>query len=83
MYNNIARSISLLDKICNFCLYRQMFIQVRAFELVDPLSHSHSVLKSIYFQVQYNYIYVFTTTDSVHKLLTMQVLSELSCTVGC
>ena len=36
-YNNIARNISLLDKIVIFVFLRYIFIQVRAFEIGEPL----------------------------------------------
>ena len=35
-FNNVAKGIRLLDK--TFCLYRKIFMQVRAFERYIPLS---------------------------------------------
>ena len=38
----IARSISFFDKIAIFCLQRNIFILIRAFEIIDPLTE-HSL----------------------------------------
>ena len=44
MYNNMARSISFLDKIA-ICLYMYIFIQVRAFEIGNPLNTGHALVQ--------------------------------------
>ena len=36
-FNNVAKSIRLLDKKSHFCLYRKKFIQLNAFESSIPL----------------------------------------------
>ena len=37
-YNNVDKGIRLLDKIAFFLLYREKFMQVRAFERYIPLT---------------------------------------------
>ena len=38
-YNNVAKGIRLLDKKSNSCLYRKIFMQVKAFERYIPLTY--------------------------------------------
>ena len=56
-YNNIARSIGLLDKMAIFCLYRKIFIQVRAFEISVHLKCCHYAMLYTYLDTPDNVFY--------------------------